>query len=195
LKDNLRYRIHCFLSPAGAHFYEPTRGLSAYQKDIKEKIKNSTKIYFLLVSGQTMLYDPKEQFIYDTLLKLPFEELKKKDIRIKLLDTKTKAFTERAQWLIEEMKKNKDLWAIGSVDEYLMRCYHIAKQLKDITPHVTHYKEEPLWRLCIFDDSMYLSTYVDSEGTRCQGQLSCVSYVPSRSATYQGLLSYFIRLS
>lgn len=194
LKNNLRYRTHSFLRPAGIHLRTTVLGLSAYQHQIEEEIRTSAKIYFLLVSAQTRLFDPKELFIYAALQNLTVRALGIKDIRFKLADPTGEAFERRAEWLVQEMRKRMEPWAVHDSGEYRTRCASIAEELRAITPQVDHYRREPLWRLLIFDESMYVATYREPNGQRRQGQLTWVSHIPGTSATYEGLLGHFLQV-
>jgi hypothetical protein len=194
LKNRMRYRIHSFLHPGGIHLGTTVLGLSAYQREIEDHVKSSRRIYLLLVSGQTMFFDPKEQFLHGALENLTLQALSQKDIRFRLADPNGETFRQRAAWLVDEMKRRMEPWAVRDVQEYTTRCGTIAARLRQISDDVQYYKREPLWRLLIFDESMYVSTYRDPSGERHQGQLTWVSQIPAESAIYVGLLAHFLRV-
>ncbi len=143
-----------------------------YRQALTEQISKSNRIYFRLISAHTMFHDPKETFILEALKKLPLGELEKRDIRIQLLARDCEAFNERARNFIESMEKDQLPERI-TYDEYLRRCQKIEDTLLRILgeKRIAFYRRKHLWRLHIFDDILFVSSYKD-DPDMIQGHLS-----------------------
>lgn len=138
------------------------RSEGRYHKAIEEQIKNSTRIYIRLVSGHTMYYDGRESFVLNLLKDMSKNEVDKKDIKIQLLDRSNVSFEERAQRFVELMDKQQAKYRC-SYKEYLKRCEEIEDNLEEIIGKnsISFYKRKYLWRLHIFDDVIFISSYSD----------------------------------
>jgi hypothetical protein len=192
LKDDIRIRISQRLLRRRRQLAEVRYGLESYKKDIERRVRDSSKIYLLFVTAETIIFDPRERFIADALRNLPHEFLQKKDIRIKLRFSKSDSFEERSRWFREELNRNREPWAPLTIEEHQARINAVVQELYSITgKEVEYYHTEPLWRLIIFDDAMFVATYIDINQRRVQGRLASVEYVPSMSPIYNGLTNYF----
>lgn len=143
-----------------------------YIQAIKEQIKNSKRIYFRLLSGHTMFYE-EEMFIRDVLNEMPQEILRKKDIKIQLLDRQAPSFSERANKFVADMW-DKNLPHRITYEEYIKRCMLAEKELISLlgSQRVTFYKRKYLWRLHIFDERIFISTYYDDPKLIIEGHKS-----------------------
>ena len=172
------------------------RSTEKYKKAIEEQIKQSRRIYFRLISAHTMYYDEKEKFILDLLKKLTIAELDKKDIKIQLLDRSTISFEERARNFVDMMDKNGSPHRC-SYEEYLKRCQDIENELSRIAGKdgISFYQRKYLWRLHIFDDVIFISTYSDTP-QMTEGHLSS-AYSFTRDcddSLFDGFLKEFLSL-
>lgn len=139
------------------------RSTEKYKEAIKEQFASSKRIYFRLLSAHTMFYDDKEKFIVNLLRKLSVEDIDdKRDIKIQLLDRSSSSFDERANNYINLMDLH-DLPYKCSYQEYMTRCKKIENALIRIVgiDNVSFYSRRYLWRLYIFDNNIFVSTYSD----------------------------------
>lgn len=136
------------------------RSTEKYKNAMKEQFEKSNRIYLRLISAHTMFYDDKERFIVETLRKFNREELKKKDIRIQLLDKGTKLFIERAHDFVKLLESDN---ITSSYDEYIDQCKNIENRLAELIEkkNISFYERKYLWRLHIFDNVIFISTYID----------------------------------
>ncbi len=75
-----------------------------------------------------MYFDEKEKFISELLENLGISELKKKDIKIQLLDKKAESFEPRAMVFLEKMDRENQEHKC-SYEDYLKRCEDIEQKL------------------------------------------------------------------
>lgn len=138
------------------------RSADKYRKAIEEQIKKSNRIYFRLISGHTMFHVKDEMFILDALRSIPDTERERKDIKIQLLDRRTVSFEERAKKFVETMERERRPERI-SYQEYVRRCELIEQEFIRLVKRerVCFYQRKYLWRLHIFDDRIFISTYCD----------------------------------
>jgi hypothetical protein len=136
-----------------------------YRSDIEHQIGSSRRIHLRLISAYTMFYEEREKFIYEKLNRLG-SGVGAKDVRIQLLDRQSPYFQNRAAWYVDKMQRENAPHRPDSVEHYIQRCIEIENIIKARFPHVKieFYQREPLWRLHIFDDVLYVSTYYDIDG-------------------------------
>lgn len=179
---------------AGRKYTVEERSTERYKKAIIEQMKKSDRMYFRLVSGHTMYYDDREKFIIDALRdNFPVGVLDKKDIRIQLLDRSTDAFITRARDFVRLMNENE---LTCSDDEYTNRCEFVIKDLERIvgSGKINFYTRKHLWRLHIFDDIMFVSTY--SDAPLIEGHLAPAYAFPKDcvASIFEGFLNEFMSL-
>lgn len=186
------------IHPKVSRSYLPReRDGESYRQAITEQIRKSHRVYLRLLNAHTMFYDERENFISDILENLPFKQLRgEKDIKIQLLDESTKYYSERASKFVDKMNK-EDHKHKCPYPEYLERCKKIKKHLEEmIAPErISFYKRKYLWRLLIFDDVIFISTYSDSPEL-IEGHLS-TAYAFTRNTDpylFEGYLDEFLSL-
>jgi hypothetical protein len=139
------------------------RNKEKYKEAIRKQIHSSKRIYFRLISAHTMFYEDKEKFIIGLLRGLSLDDIdKKKDIKIQLLDRSSPSFNQRAEAYVEYINR-QDLPYKCSCDEYMKRCERIQDILMRIVgrENISFYRRRYLWRLFIFDNVIFVSTYSD----------------------------------
>lgn len=146
----------------GIKYTKAERSTKKYKQAIELQIKNSNRMYFRLLSGYTMFYDDREKFILKSLEDVFKKDKDSKNIKIQLMDRTMESFEERGRSFVDLMGE-KDMSYKCSYEEYLGRCETIERNLKEIVgeENVSLYKRKYLWRLHIFDDKIFISTYSD----------------------------------
>ncbi len=136
------------------------RNTEKYKKALSEKIKTSKRIYFRLLSAHTMFYDDKEKFILNLFNNFTENDKREKDIKIQLMSREAITFEERAHSFVRAKEKENSAF---SYDEYMERCKHIETRLTEIfgREKIKFYQRKYLWRLHIFDDTIFISNYSD----------------------------------
>lgn len=175
-------------------FLEEERTQESYKSELIEQIDKSKTIYFLLLSAYTMFYDDKEKFIFEHLKSITSTEMQKsmKNIRILLLERGAKGnyrlFESRGRWFVREMKQENASYRVTNYTEYVTKCEGIERELKRIG-EVKFYKDDPIWRLFIFDTAIYVSIY----GDRKSGHQTPIYKLPISSEDPFGIATGFIK--
>lgn len=148
------------------------RSADKYRVAMEEQIKKSKRIYLRLLSGHTMYFDEKETFILNALKNLSQKEIEAKNIKIQLMDRAADSFNERARKFVTLLEENNSPQRI-SYDEYLRRCKEVELKLIQTlgNERIKFYRRKYLWRLHIFDNVIFISTYSD-EPNLVEGHLS-----------------------
>jgi hypothetical protein len=80
-------------------------------------------------------------------------------------------------------------------EEHRKRILAVAPRLEEIIHMgIEYYNSEPLWRLMIFDEAVYIASYLDKDGERLEGLFSSVTRIPVDTSVYDGFLMHFDRL-
>ena len=142
------------LGPKPRYYLAEERTGGQFQDDIKRSIKSSDRMYCLLISAHTLVYED-EKFILDALQSLPNNKLRKKDLKILLLSRETEVWVTRSNLLVANRLSNDGL----NLDAYISRCAEAELVLKQCHAKIAHYNSDPRWRLYLFDNRVYVSRY------------------------------------
>lgn len=136
----------------------------SFQEMLIGHLAKSHKIYFRLISGDTMFHDPVEQFILETLDLPQTENTPNCDRRVQLLDRSTEEFRTRAQWFVHEnLDQHRAGRPLVSLDHYIHACEDNERTFRQRGFRIFRYRSHPNWRLHIFDDAAFVSSYGDRE--------------------------------
>jgi len=125
-----------------------------FERSILRSLHASKRIYLLLISGYTMVYEKEEAFLLEALRSL--SSTHDKDIRILLLAKDSMPWKPRAQEFVEHRLKDDNL----GLDEYDALARAAVARLQSIPKaKVAFYTTQPNWRLHIFDDYIFASRY------------------------------------
>lgn len=162
-----------------------------YRKEINKQIKKSKKLYFLLITGYNMYYTKDEFFVIKALQKLNDQEKKQKDIKIGLLDRNCPYFKQRANRYLKWLKENEHPARCETLAEYITKCEQIENSLRTLLPTAKFffYQEKPIWRLHVFDDSIFVSNY-----TKDSAFLTHSCEMSALSSVYQGFTAFLDEL-
>ncbi|NKE72964.1 hypothetical protein [Candidatus Manganitrophus noduliformans] len=150
------------------------RESETYKKLITEKIKESKRVYLRLLSGYTMVWDDRENYVFKALQGLSREQLRRKDVRIQFLSREAPEFEPRGRWYVEKMRRDDVRYRCDNFDHYKERCAEIEANIRMDLPEIKleFYNRAPLWRLFIFDDNMFVSNYYAPDGEREEGHMN-----------------------
>src|SRR5262249_43780288 len=95
----------------------------------------------------------EERFIFENLKHL---KTKRKDIRVLLLHPESDDWRRRAELVIENrLQSESDI----NLDDYLKRCQDAEHQLKHAKAKIDYYRDNPRWRIYLFDKRAFISRY------------------------------------
>jgi hypothetical protein len=154
-------------------YYAEERNSAQFRDDFIKAINESRRIHCLLISAYTMVHED-EQFIFNHLVnKLSASNLRKKDIRILLLDRKSDIWLRRATLFIQNRLGQDDI----TLEGYRIRCEDAERRLRNqCNAKIQFYDQDPRWRLYIFDRRLFISRYFSPpEGEFLEGHLGDVA--------------------
>lgn len=186
--EKLRYILRWNFKNKINEYSGEERGSEDYKKIVIKYLKESQKVRFVLLSAYTMFYDEREFFIKDTLEKIPKEKRVQKEIIFLLLDPESREFNVRAKWFVKRISKlpTNDPRRVNNLEEYKNRCRSIIINLEKLGT-VKYYCSIPIWRLQIFDRTVFVSTY----GRERDGHLTNVLQFPAEHPMYDGFYKFF----
>lgn len=123
---------------------------SQLKNDVNEYLSNAKQIDLLLISGAQRKRDPFEDYVLSEVSK----EMRKKRVRVYLLDYRSKYLKMRAKERFQ---------AKNEIETYEKGHTQSIRELKDIfgAPKIVFYDELPIWRIFRFGNMMYVSQYMD----------------------------------
>jgi hypothetical protein len=153
--DLLLRRLRLQVGPRPGYYSADERTSDQYKADISHAMKTTRRMYCLLISAYTLIYE-EERFIFDHLQDLSQAKLKKKDIRILLLDVNSDEWSQRAELLINRRLSGESI----DLETYRSRCRDVEQQLRnDCRAKIAFYRDNPRWRIYIFDKRAFVSRY------------------------------------
>lgn len=143
-------------------------------EDIAQQVSMSEKIDFFLVSGYTMWFTEPEKAISEALRNLTQADLKRKRIRILLLDRTHDSSNDRAHKFFE---REGHLVGIESPAHYFERAEEAEGNFQHLVDgagensYLGFFNHAPLFRLMIFDDAAFMGFYYPDKSGNIGGMM------------------------
>jgi hypothetical protein len=155
LEDLIGFCLRQLLGRRKTYFSEEERSGKEFKRDMATSIQSSPFVFCLLFAGYTMVYDEREQFLLNALLKLTADQKAAKDIRFLFLNRDSEQWKQRASLMVEHNPHLKDL------GEYRRLCEAAEVHIHTVLPKakIAFYDALPSWRLHIFEDHLFVSYY------------------------------------